>query len=182
MNQLQMVFTDEEKERAENKADIILEMLQRGPVLSTELLPVTHRFSACVHMLKKRGYQIDVEKLDDGTSLHRLIAFRPTKAVSDDLKLAYYASEHWKTTRAARMQFDEWCCCFCRSVVSLQVHHWKYDLFNESIEDLATLCDVCHERMHQYSSVKLSFPSHVSVEVFNRLQALQQKGFSDHAH
>ncbi len=168
-------FTDEEQERARNHSDSILFMLARGSVSSTELLNVTHRFSACIHSLRKRGYQIDVVKMDDGTSLHTLLGCNPTKAVTDDLKLAYYASSHWEQTRRQRLEFDEWKCCHCRSRTSLQVHHWAYELFAESLEDLSTLCRTCHERIHQYSTVKLSFPSHVSCDVFRKLQELQQK-------
>lgn len=170
-------FTDDERERANRKTEVILGMLSRGPVLSTELLPITHRFSACVHLLKKRGYQIEVEKLDDGTSLHTLLGCNPTKAVTDDLKLSYYASSHWEQKRRQRLEFDEWKCCHCRSKTSLQVHHWAYDLFAESLDDLSTLCRTCHERIHEYSAVKLSFPSHVSLDVFRQLQELRQKGF-----
>ena len=73
MIQRTLQFTDAEKLRAGTHAAVILEMLQRGgPVSSTELMQVTHRFSARIHDLRGRGYQIEVEKKDDGTSIHTL--------------------------------------------------------------------------------------------------------------
>ena len=66
-------FTDAEKLRAGTHVAMILEILQRGgPVSSNELKKITHRFSARIHDLRGRGYQIEVEKKDDGTSIHTL--------------------------------------------------------------------------------------------------------------
>jgi hypothetical protein len=172
MTQLEMVFTDDEKVRQERKTEIILRMLMGGLVLSSELKHVTHRFSACVDLLRKRGYDIEVEKLEDGDSIHRLKSYTPKKQVTDAMKVAYYASEHWRSKRSIRLLIDEYRCCHCRSKTELQVHHWKYDLFNEALDDLSTLCNSCHERIHTYAAVRLSFPSYVSIDVFNRLTSL----------
>lgn len=174
MSQLTMDFTDEEKQRAKSHADEILQLLLTGPVSSTRLLKVTHRFSACVKVLRNRGYVIEVEKLEDGTSMHTLTDYVPTVEVTDDWKRDYYASQHWAEKRLERIRFDEFRCCHCRSTDALQVHHWRYDLFNEAIEDLVTLCDTCHERIHGYSAVKLSFPSHVSATVHRQLQPVSE--------
>lgn len=170
MSQLTMEFTDEEQQRAKSHAEEILQLLLTGPVSSTRLLKVTHRFSACIKVLRNRGYVIEVEKIEDGTSMHTLTDYVPTVEVTDEWKAAYYASEHWAAKRLERMRFDEWKCCHCRSTQSLQVHHWRYELFSESLEDLVTLCDTCHERIHNYSAVKLSFPSHVSAAIWKHLQ------------
>jgi len=166
MTQKTMVFTDEEKRRAKSNADRILDMLLIGKVCSTKLLDVTHRFSACIKNLRERGYVINVVKQDDGTSMHELVDYVAMVEVTDEWKAAYYLSEHWTQKRRDRLIFDDWKCCHCRSTSELQVHHWKYDLFNESIEDLVTLCNVCHERIHEYNAVKLSFPSHVRPDVW----------------
>ncbi len=169
MSQLTLEFTDEEKKRAKSHSESILHLLEDGPVSSSRLLDVTHRFSACIKVLWDRGYVIDVQKLDDGTSIHTLIDHVPTVEVTDQWKASYYESEHWRERRRSRMLFDEFRCCHCRSTNGLQVHHWRYDLFAELIEDLSTLCGSCHERIHNYSAVKLHFPTHVPREVFKKL-------------
>lgn len=170
MNQLTLEFTEEEKKRARSHAESILDLLQCGPVSSVKLLEVTHRFSACIKVLRHRGYVITVDKLEDGTSIHTLIDYVPTVEVTDEWKAMYYASSHWNQKQFERLQHDRWMCCHCRSSVNLQVHHWQYELFAEAIEDLSTLCDSCHERIHGYVAVKVHFPTHVSRDVFSRLQ------------
>ena len=72
-SQRTLPFTDTELSRAATHANAILQILQRGgPVSSTELKQITHRFSARIHDLRERGYQISVEKQADGTSIHTL--------------------------------------------------------------------------------------------------------------
>lgn len=169
-----LVFTDEEKKRAESHADRILRRLQQGPALSTDLLAFTHRFSASIRVLRVRGYRIDVEKLEDGTSLHSLKGYTPLVEVTDEMQAAYYQTEHWAAKRLERLAFDDFKCCHCKSRESLQVHHWVYELFAESIEDLMTLCDGCHEKIHGYECVKAHFPEYVTEDVASRLRAKAQ--------
>jgi hypothetical protein len=162
-------FTDAEKQRAESHADKILRRLQQGPALSTDLIAFTHRFSASIRTLRVRGYQIEVEKLEDGTSLHSLKGYTPLVEATEEMQLAYYATEHWVAKRFERMTFDGFRCCHCKSADSLQVHHWAYELFAESIEDLMTLCGKCHDRMHAYDCVKAHFPEYVTAEIAERI-------------
>lgn len=164
-----LVFTEEEKTRAKSHTDRILQRLQQGPALSTELIDYTHRFSACIRNLRIRGYQINVEKLEDGTSLHSLRGYTPLVEVTEEMQAAYYATDHWVKTRFERMSFDLFRCCHCKSSESLQVHHWAYELFAESLEDLMTLCRTCHERMHGYDCVKAHFPEYVTAEIAQRI-------------
>lgn len=169
-----LVFSEEEKKRAETHADRILRRLQQGPALSTELLAFTHRFSASIRVLRVRGYQIAVEKLEDGTSLHLLKGYTPLVEVTEEMQAAYYQTEHWAAKRFERLTFDEFKCCHCKSRESLQVHHWSYHLFAEPLEDLMTLCRTCHERMHAYDCVKAHFPEYVTEDVASRLIAKVQ--------
>lgn len=170
MNQLQLTFTEEEKRRTKGHTETILSMLEDGPVSSIVLKDVTHRFSAPINILRERGYQIDVEKLSDGTSIHTLIGYTPLVEVTDEMKAAYYETEHWQIRRRERLAMDEFTCRSCMSTDSLQVHHWVYELFAESINDLMTLCNGCHERFHAYDSVKIHFPRYVSQEIADRLK------------
>lgn len=164
-----LVFTEKEKARVETHADRILRRLQQGPALSTDLLTYTHRFSASIRTLRVRGYRIDVEKLDDGTSLHSLRGYTPLVEVTEEMQAAYYDTQHWLQRRLERMNFDSFKCCHCKSSEALQVHHWVYDLFAESLEDLMTLCKTCHDRMHAYDCVKAHFPEYLTAEIAQRI-------------
>lgn len=162
-------FTEEEKRRALSHTDRILRLLRCGEVSSRDLIQITHRFSACIRNLVEQGYQIDVEKQEDGTSIHTLIAYTPLVKVTEEMKLAYYLTSHWHAKRFERMSLDDFRCCHCRKTETLQVHHWVYELFSEAIEDLVTLCDDCHGRIHEYDCVKLHFPKYVSKETASQM-------------
>jgi hypothetical protein len=55
MSQLTIEFTEEDKANAESQADRVLKVLLNGPATSSELKPVTHRFSAAVKLLRLQG-------------------------------------------------------------------------------------------------------------------------------
>ena len=99
----------------------------------------------------------------------------PLIEVTDEMKAAYYETAHWNETRSQRLFKDGFTCRSCMSVTDLQVHHWVYELFEESIEDLMTLCRECHERFHSYDSVKIHFPKYVTCEVANKLKHIPQE-------
>jgi hypothetical protein len=40
----------------------VLERLQAGPATNMDLIPISTRFSARIHELRKHGYRIDTEK------------------------------------------------------------------------------------------------------------------------
>jgi 5-methylcytosine-specific restriction endonuclease McrA len=62
----------------------------------------------------------------------------------------YLKTEHWKETRKKRLVLDDFCCIFCKSKKSLQVHHLNYKRVGKEniVEDLITVCKFCHERIH----------------------------------
>jgi biotin operon repressor len=173
MNQLTLEFTDEDKQRAATLADRVLNALKSGPKLSSELKEISHRFSASIRVLRERGYSIAVERVGESDFLHRLESYTPLDEVTDEMKAAYYETYHWKSTRASRMEFDDYRCCHCRSEKNLQVHHWVYELFAEPLEDLVTLCEECHTRIHEYAAVKCHFPHYVSQEIAEKLQGVK---------
>jgi hypothetical protein len=63
---------------------------------------------------------------------------------------AYMKSEIWQDKRRMRLAFDQYECRNCHVTQRLSVHHWYYwrdgksILGREHMEDLVTLCDVCH--------------------------------------
>jgi hypothetical protein len=98
----------------------------------------------------------------------------PTLAmVAPDMKAIYYTLPHWHKVKHERQARDSHRCVLCMSGSALQCHHVSYaKLFNEPIEDLVTLCDTCHRRVHQ--DCRLKFPSGVSVQYAH---LLEWKGF-----
>jgi hypothetical protein len=149
-------------------ADTLRILIGSGWVTRSELLVVTHRFSACIYALRKIGHVILSEKNDFTKQLEWKYSHQVEScAVTDDWKAAYYDSPHWAARRAARKKHDGFRCANCHGIKDLQVHHWRYDLFAEKTGDLMTLCRACHGRMH--SNVRVSFPATVPKDVFDRL-------------
>jgi len=68
-----------------------------------------------------------------------------------------------------RLRLDGLECIFCGFSFSLQVHHWRYELFAERIEDLSTCCDECHTWIHENELIHIHFPHFVTPEIAVRL-------------
>lgn len=63
---------------------------------------------------------------------------------------AYLASAHWAALRVCALERDCGRCRGCGTRANLTVHHETYDrLGAELLEDLATLCGRCHQRLHR---------------------------------
>lgn len=62
----------------------------------------------------------------------------------------YIQSDIWKAKRSERLRIDGYRCQMCGTAKNLRVHHIRYPdvLGMESVEDLVTLCDRCHEHAH----------------------------------
>lgn len=89
---------------------------------------------------------------------------RPTLArVTTDMKAIYYTLPHWHRVKNARESRDSHRCVLCLATHELRCHHVSYvNLFDEPLEDLLTLCERCHGRVHE--DCRLKFPSGVSVQ------------------
>lgn len=60
-----------------------------------------------------------------------------------------YTSEQWKTIRRQRLTVDNDLCVFCKSPAE-EVHHVTYeDVGHEMLEDLRSLCRICHDACTQ---------------------------------
>ena len=60
-----------------------------------------------------------------------------------------YASEQWKSIRKQRLKYDNDLCVFCKSAAE-EVHHVTYEnVGRERIEDLRSLCRLCHDACTQ---------------------------------
>lgn len=62
----------------------------------------------------------------------------------------YLASQDWKQRRARILKRDNYQCKICGTGMNLRVHHIRYPdiLGEEPDEDLITVCDSCHEKIH----------------------------------
>ena len=66
----------------------------------------------------------------------------------------YLKSDHWKLLREEKLERNNKC-EKCGEKYSLDIHHIKYKgLYDVRIEDLKTLCRVCHDKEHVKSSKK----------------------------
>jgi len=64
--------------------------------------------------------------------------------------VCHLKSEYWKAIRKERKALDNNQCVQCRTTEDLTVHHITYDRFGkEDINDLITLCKVCHVNIHK---------------------------------
>jgi hypothetical protein len=94
----------------------------------------------------------------------------PSKVrAGERLKAAYYDSEHWHTIRECRFQNDGFRCVICAGSCrdEIQCHHIQYNLFNEKIDELMTVCRHHHEMIHE--NCLLKFPTGISIEAAERL-------------
>jgi hypothetical protein len=162
------------EEYAESLADRVLRRLTEGPVTKQELIKISHRFSAPIKTLRLQGHTIERIRQEDCNDIYVWRAFVPQTRVTREMQEAYYTTPHWKHTRQQRLEFDDFRCCHCRATSELQVHHWHYDLFAEAIEDLTTLCSICHTRIHENDLVAVHFPRYVPQDIGQRLEDAMQ--------
>lgn len=68
----------------------------------------------------------------------------------------YMETEVWKMLSRRRMEMDKRTCQDCGTAQQLQVHHIRYPEVwgEERMEDLITLCDSCHAKLHENDIVK----------------------------
>jgi 5-methylcytosine-specific restriction endonuclease McrA len=78
---------------------------------------------------------------------------RARKAAARGRRSAYEAhlnSFLWRRIRELVIARDGGCCVLCAARTRLHVHHLHYKTFgDETGEELATLCEPCHEREHR---------------------------------
>ena len=103
----------------------------------------------------------------------------PTKVeVTAAMELSYYNSAHWESTRRKRLEHDKYTCVMCVHVEpATTVHHARYDLFNESTEELISLCEEHHEMIHDNS--RIGFPIGVDVSIAEKLLDVASYSFEE---
>lgn len=173
--QMEFVWNDEENSRCDGSAMQMLAHIKQGPKTNAELSALGFlRYGANVGTLRERGYDIRKRKgKSRGEWVYSYFGYKARVKCPPSMQSRYYSSSHWRTKRLERLNLDGFKCCHCRATTSLQVHHWTYDLFEEDIEDLVTLCANCHERVHAYSQVRISFPDYIDREHLERLKGIK---------
>lgn len=69
----------------------------------------------------------------------------------DYYRNVYLKSEAWERKRYVVLRRDNWRCVYC-GAPAMQVHHRKYarNIGREPIQWLESVCDSCHENIHQH--------------------------------
>ena len=157
---------------AQGQRSAVLTRLRSGPLSTFDAERIVHRGQATIGQLRNDGHRIDSVNLD-GVDQYVYRGHSPTIKVVKTMQAAYYETSHWCRTAADRKDFDHRSCCQCGSAELLQTHHWRYNLFAESVEfDLITLCRECHLRLHE--SIKGScvhFPRRIDTALAARIEA-----------
>lgn len=170
--QLALDFEPTQEEKTARQ-EAVIELLSRRPMTTAELESdsrIVCRVAAVIDNLRQAGWQIKTRKHTTGLALYELLGKVPMVKVTPKMKENYYILDHWRNKRLERLRFDGFVCVVCQSPDLLHVHHWKYDLFNEQVCDLMTLCETCHVRMHEYPNVHCHFPKWVTPEIAELLK------------
>jgi hypothetical protein len=150
----------------------MLRRIKEGRLSTFDAENLFHRGQAAVRSLIEEGYRI-VKKEIDGVMYYVYLGTLPLVAVPKAMQDAYYNSTHWRRISAERREIDEHACRQCGSGDDLEVHHWKYDLFAEDVqEDLATFCADHHQMIHQrIAGSGVHFPRFVTEEIAKWIEA-----------
>lgn len=61
----------------------------------------------------------------------------------------YLGSDTWKQKRKLVFERDSTLCQICKTETATEVHHLSYqNIYNEPLEDLIAICQVCHKKEH----------------------------------
>lgn len=165
---------EDRKSKKEQKARLLQELESQEWVSTHQLVyTVGHRFSTCVQSLRDQGYIIEKRPTDKRSFEYRYAGREEVEKTPADFQQRYMASRHWKKCREARLAFDGYACCICKKLrpsVVLDVHHWRYDLFQERLRDLMTLCTNCHALIHDNDKIHIKFPAYIPVSWQQKLE------------
>lgn len=92
------------------------------------------------------------------------------KGENKDLQDLYYKTLHWIAVREKRKSIDLGKCVLCHTYEKIEVHHMSYELFNEDMRSLITVCSCCHEWIHNQQSCRIAFPKCVTPDVASRIR------------
>lgn len=97
-----------------------------------------------------------IRKLQDEVD-ERIVLLRALRENYDPEEIdhhEYIKTEAWQKQRQRVFRRDKFRCVLCGSATNLEVHHITYKrLGAEDISDLITLCDDCHETIHDQVNI-----------------------------
>lgn len=164
---------NEDSESATRKRAEILQALKSGPISTYDIEHNWHRGQATVHELRQRGHGIKREVIE-GRTFYRYLGSGPRTKIPKTSRELYYDTPWWKSQSRLRKEMDGFACRQCGEATNLEVHHWRYRLFRESVtHDLITLCGDCHKLIHD--SIKGSscgFPARLTDEDIQEIRQL----------
>lgn len=77
----------------------------------------------------------------------RVATVQPANAIGR--RRVNYAAAQWRAVRESRLELDRFLCVFCKMPAE-DVHHVTYERAgNESLDDLRSLCKICHDACTQ---------------------------------
>jgi len=163
-----------QRQKIRNEEGKRAEMLQRlslAPLTTFDAERLVHRGQATIGSLRQDGHVIDLEKID-GVDCYVYRGKRTLIKVEPSLQELYYQTRHWHSVSAQRREKDSFTCQQCGSGEDLNVHHWRYRLFEESVlHDLMTLCRDCHRSVHEaVKGSQLHFPRTITEELAERIR------------
>jgi hypothetical protein len=158
----------------EGKRLAMIARLKLGPLSTYDAERLVHRGQAVIHQLTNEGHRISLEPVD-GVDHYVYRGFVANVKLSKDQQQAYYDSTHWKTIAAARKALDGYRCRQCHTTQDLETHHWRYNLFAESVQyDLMTFCRNCHQRIHRaIAGSGVHFPRYVDTATASKIEIEQ---------
>ena len=162
------------------RQQIVLDAIRREPLSFYQAERIVHRGQAVVRELRQQGF---VFESDMKARCYRFVSGPDELLVKvrDTVQSSYYQTPHWKAIAQHRKKMDQFQCCQCSRRSNLHTHHWAYNLFAEDIvNDLITLCEICHETVHSLTSgSSIHFPVYLPQEMIDRI--LSESGRKDFA-
>jgi hypothetical protein len=88
---------------------------------------------------------------------------------TSQLKDLYWECDHWAKIRDRRWQHDNFRCVLCVASCrdSIRCHHVVYNLFNETLDQVMTVCEFHHKMIH--AACFLKFPTGIETWIAERL-------------
>ena len=82
-------------------------------------------------------------------------------------KSLYLKSKEWKEKRKKVLQRDNYRCKKCGSKTNLHIHHISYkNIGKEPLDDLVTLCDNCHKKLHDSIGYPKSYDDYMNKDYY----------------
>jgi len=128
------------------------EMSIHEKMTALKTMGVPHDFGPTRTPIQKRDVKIKIDKYAGTISREWDRRCITIKRLHKTQYALYLRSPEWQHKRQLVLNRDGRKCQVCESREKLEVHHLTYARkYNESLYDLVTLCETCHEIAHLIS-------------------------------